>query len=81
MPNIKNKKKRQPFVQFGSFDVPFLIILFVLLAYGLVVMYSASIPTSIAERGGDASAMFVRQLIWAAIGIVAMFLVSQINTW
>ena len=72
---------RPPLFQFGGIDVPFLIILCVLLVFGLVMMYSASIPTSIAEHGGDASAMFINQLKFAGIGVVAMLVFSQVNTW
>ena len=72
---------RPPLFQFGGIDVPFLIILCVLLVFGLVMMYSASIPTSIAEYGGDASAMFINQLKFAGIGVVAMLVFSQVNTW
>lgn len=81
MAGSKGKRNQHPMFKLGGVDIPFLILLFVLLAYGLVVVFSASIPTSIAEHNGDASYLFRRQLMYAGIGIVLMFAFSQANMY
>ena len=81
MAGSKGKRNQHPMFKLGGVDIPFLILLFVLLAYGLVVVFSASIPTSIAEHNGDASYLFRRQLMYAGIGIILMFAFSQANMY
>lgn len=77
----QTERKKQGLWDLGGIDIPFLIILLVILAMGLIVVYSASIPTSIDEYGGDGSRMFRRQLLFAGIGLVLMLAVSQLNIY
>lgn len=59
-------------------DMPFLILVLVLLAIGILMMFSASYPVALAEEG-NSYYYLVRQLIFAAVGIAAMILLSFVN--
>ena len=72
----KNKK-------FSSFlenpiDYTLLITILLLLTIGLIMVLSASSPTSLAESGNSYK-YFVKQGIFAAIGIILMTLISKID--
>src|SRR5688572_3805405 len=55
-----------------------LVVAGVLLGFGLVMIMSASSVSSYA-RFGSSFLYFKRQLVWAAIGVVGMFLASRID--
>ncbi|MBQ6117087.1 MAG: putative lipid II flippase FtsW [Oscillospiraceae bacterium] len=57
-------------------DIPFLLLTLLLTAIGLVMVFSASFPSAYYESG-DPAYYFKRQAIFAALGIVAMFVVSK----
>lgn len=59
-------------------DVPFVLLIFVLLAIGITMMFSASYPVAYYEIG-DSYYYLKRQMIFAGIGIVIMFLVSFLD--
>ncbi len=59
-------------------DIPFVLIVFVLLAIGITMMFSASYPVAFYEIG-DSYYYLKRQLIFALIGIVIMIAVSFID--
>lgn len=60
------------------FDFGLLIIIFIMLALGIVMVLSASAPASIAEEGN--SYEYVKtQAISAVLGIIAMFVISKID--
>ncbi|MBE6990620.1 MAG: putative lipid II flippase FtsW [Ruminococcaceae bacterium] len=59
-------------------DIPFLLLTLLLTAIGLVMVFSASFPSAYYESG-DPAFYFKRQAIFAALGIVAMFVVGKIN--
>lgn len=56
----------------------FLMVVLALLGFGLVMVFSASSAYA-HGRNLDASYYFIRQLIFAVIGLVVMFAVSRIN--
>ena len=60
----------------GRMDIPFLLLTLLLTAMGLVMVFSASFPSAYYESG-DPAYYFKRQAIFAAIGIIAMFVVSK----
>ncbi len=60
----------------GRMDIPFLLLTLLLTAIGLVMVFSASFPSAYYESG-DPAYYFKRQAIFAALGIVAMFVVSK----
>ena len=66
------------FLSKGSMDIPFLAILMTIVTIGLVMLFSASYTYSYYNRG-DSTQIFVRQLIFAVIGIVLMFIISRIK--
>lgn len=66
-------------IQKGKIDIVFLIILFVILVFGLVMLFSASGPKALQEEG-DRYYYIKRQLIYVAAGLVVMYLFSRVNT-
>lgn len=66
------------FLANGSMDIPFLAILMTIVTIGLVMLFSASYTYSYYFRSGSAE-IFSKQLIFAAIGIVLMFVISRIR--
>ena len=74
--NVKNKK-------FSSFlenpiDYTLLITILLLLALGLIMVLSASSPTSLSESGNSYK-YFIKQGIFAGIGLVCMYMISKID--
>ena len=63
----------------GRIDIPFLILVLLLLGIGLVVLASASYVASYYENDGNSYAYISKQLIFAAIGLVAMAVASNID--
>ena len=59
-------------------DVPFVLLMLVLLAIGITMKFSASYPVAYYERG-DSYYYLKRQLIFALIGLVIMFAVSFVD--
>ncbi len=59
-------------------DMPFILIIFVLLAIGITMMFSASYPVAFYEIG-DSYYYLKRQLIFAGIGLVIMIAVSFVD--
>ncbi len=62
----------------SGIDMPFLIILLILLAIGLACMFSASYVNAYYEEG-DSYYYIRRQIIFAAIGLVALVVCSLID--
>lgn len=62
----------------GNFDIPFFVIVMLLLITGLVMMFSASyVNANYLE--GDSYYYIRRQLVWAVLGLVVMLCVSRVN--
>lgn len=62
----------------GSIDIPFLGLTIALLTIGLIMLFSASYPYAYYYK--DSSYYyFIRQIVFAVAGLVAMFLMSKIN--
>ena len=75
-------RESKPFIE--KVDFPFLILLLMLLAVGLVMLYSASYAQSAYDTGYTVTTRYLqKQAACAAIGLVAMFLLSRIpaSTW
>ncbi len=62
----------------GAIDIPFFAITIALLTIGLIMLFSASYPYAL-QKYDDSYYFFKRQLIFAAVGVVAMLLMSKIN--
>lgn len=62
----------------GSIDIPFLGLTIALLTIGLIMLFSASYPYAFYYK--DSSYYyFIRQILFAVAGLVAMLLMSKIN--
>ena len=72
----QSRPKKKLYV--GGIDRPFLIVVLLLLVLGTVMVFSASYPTAYATRGGDSYYFARRQIIYAALGVVAMIAVILI---
>jgi cell division protein FtsW len=75
------KENRRPALRRtdANVDIPFLIILMLLLAVGLTMLYSASYAQSEYDTGYTVSTRYLqKQGVCAAIGLVAMVLLSRI---
>lgn len=76
------KKKNKKFSSFldNPIDYTLLITVLLLLTLGLIMVLSASSPTSLSESGGTSSyRYFARQAIFAALGLCAMAVISKID--
>ena len=62
----------------GGFDGVFLALLMIILISGLIMMFSASYVYSWYERG-DPYYLFKKQLLYTAVSLVAMFIISHIR--
>ncbi len=71
--NLWEKVKNKSAV--SNFDFEFFSITIILLTFGLVMLFSASVPTALysANYDNDKYAIFRSQLVWAMIGLVGMF--------
>jgi cell division protein FtsW len=69
--------RRQRMVHLG-FDVQLVLISFILIVFGLLMVYSASWDFSLEEYGSP-TYMFERQLIWLSIGTVALLVATFLD--
>ena len=61
-----------------SVDLTFLVMVILLLVFGLVMMFSASYAQGY-YREGNSYHYIVRQLVWAVVGLAAMFVFSRMD--
>lgn len=62
----------------GYFDMPMFVLVIVLLSFGLVMLYSASNVYALQYYGNSAH-FIMKQLLFGAVGILAMLLISCID--
>ncbi len=74
----KTKAKKFSFFLNGKFDYSILIITLLLLSIGLIMLLSASAPTSFAESE-NSYAYVLKQGIVASVGLVLMFILSTFD--
>ena len=67
----KKNKKRPDWFATGSFDVPFLLLVIIILTIGIVMLFSASYTYAYYKKNGDSSYFFKRQLFFAVLGVIA----------
>ena len=78
--NALSGKKRLRLFSFATgFDTPFFILQILVLAVGLVCLFSASFAYSYYRNGGDSYYYIKRQIIYAIIGVVVMVGVSFVD--
>ena len=63
----------------GNFDVPFLLLVIIILTTGLVMLFSASYTYAYYNNHGDSAYFFKRQLAFAVAGVIAMLVISKIK--
>ncbi len=76
MPKLKTSLSKKD--DANSMDYSLLVIILILLAFGLVMVFSAS-SANAHYQYGDAMYFFKRQLIWAVFGVAVMLMVSTFN--
>ncbi|MBQ8001453.1 MAG: cell division protein FtsW [Ruminococcus sp.] len=79
--SASKKKKENKFKLFAvglGIDMPFLITVILLLTIGIIMMFSASYPVALAEKG-NSYYYLGRQLLFACIGLVVMTIASYFN--
>ena len=75
--NKNQNSTRFPIVR-GNVDYFIVVVTLILLCLGLIMLLSASAPTSISESGNSYS-YFKRQIMAASAGLAFMFILSFIN--
>lgn len=76
---VAKRKKKFSILSIGKgLDVPFCMLIVLLLAIGITMMFSASYPVAYYEIG-DSYYYLKRQLIFAIIGLIAMIAVSYFD--
>ena len=76
----KNKKEVRGFSSFlnNQIDFTLLITILLLLSIGLIMVLSASAPSSL-QKYGNSYKFFEKQLIFAVAGVIAMWFISKID--
>ena len=62
-----------------SGDAPLLITVIILVAFGLLMLYSSSVDYSVEILGEDPGYMLRRQFLWLLIGITAAYILSRLD--
>ena len=76
-PSHANEDRRRVFG--ATVDIPFLILILLLLCVGLAMLYSASFAQSEYDTGYESSTRYLKkQAVCAAVGLAAMWLFSRI---
>lgn len=70
---VTSKKKLKPF------DFFFFFLIMALLAFGLIMLFSASAPTATNEPFNNPYYFVFRQALWSVIGIGGMLLISRVD--
>ena len=64
----------------GPMDLPFLMLVMILLGIGLIMMFSASYATAYYDsKVADPLYYIKRQAMFAVVGVAVMYVVSKIN--
>lgn len=74
----KSKKKFSLFTK-GSVDYTIWITVMILVAFGLIMVLSASAPSALAEKEGDSYKYVRKQAISAVLGLCAMYACSKVD--
>ncbi len=71
-------RHKAPLRQLPAMDLPFLVLVLTLVGFGLVMLASASSAVALYRRG-DAWAYLRPQLLYAALGLVGLWLASRVD--
>ena len=61
----------------GSVDIYLVYAVMLLLAVGIIMVYSASSYVDMINHNGNSAYTFTRQLIFATLGCIAMYIMSR----
>ena len=75
----KPKRKWHIFSLANGFDMPFLIVLLLILVVGLICQYSASYPYAYYWNDGDSYFYIRKQVMFALLGVAAMLIISTVD--
>lgn len=75
---IQKEKKKFNFFTKGSVDYSIWITVMILVAFGLIMVLSASAPSALAQEG-DSYVYIRKQAISAVLGLVAMMACSKVD--
>ena len=75
----KPKRKWHIFSLANGFDMPFLIVLLLILVVGLICQYSASYPYAYYWSDGDSYFYIRKQVMFALLGVAAMLIISTVD--
>lgn len=75
---FENDREETEYIK-GPVDMPFLILVLLLLGIGLIMMFSASYAVAYYNLGGNSTYYIYRQAACAAGGIAIMFIISRIR--
>ena len=79
MDTLQNKRREKVVVdERGMMDLPFLVLTVLLTAIGLIMMFSASYARAYADEG-NSTYYFARQAGFAAVGLVALLLITRLD--
>ena len=78
MPKLKRDLTVEQQLARGPLDLPFLMLVVLLTAIGVIMVFSASYATAVGE-GKAATYYFSRQAIFAVSGLAIMYAISKIN--
>ncbi len=77
--SIRREGGKKPAPMRAKMDEPLIMLTLLLLAVGLVALFSASYSTAYYELDGNSTFYIQRQGTFAAAGVVAMFIISRFN--
>ena len=75
---VKDEDRVRLFVKGKHLDYGLLAVVFILLTIGLIMLLSASAPYALRTEG-DSYYYFTKQLVFVAIGVMLMFVISRID--
>ncbi len=79
-PTRQRKMKKAKWFSIGmGIDLPFCLIILILLTIGTIMMFSASYAVSYYENDGNSYHYLIRQLIFIGLGLFAMIVMSFFN--
>ncbi len=79
VPMPQRRQKRRFFNLSTGFDMHFFVLLMIILVVGLATLYSASHVYAFNYEGGDSYFYIRKQLLFAAMGLVAMLVISTVD--
>jgi len=74
-----NQEEKLTKVKLGSIDMPFFILVMLLMSIGLVMTFSASYASAYYMYDGESTHFVIRQSLFAVAGLLIMFLITRLD--